>query len=191
MRERVFLAGALLAALGSPAAAAQLIVNGDFETGNFDSWTRSGAAGSTSVNATAANGGDFGASFSPNQVGSLAQSLSTKVGQVYTIRFDLAHTAVPASAVNSFDFSFDFAGTTIQSYGNFGDYPFTTLTFIRVATGPVSTLKFNFRDARASAFFLDNVSVTGPVPEPATWTLMIGGFGLVGTTMRRRRIAVG
>jgi len=28
------------------------------------------------------------------------------------------------------------------------------------------------------------------VPEPATWALMIGGFGMVGTTLRRRRSAV-
>lgn len=27
------------------------------------------------------------------------------------------------------------------------------------------------------------------VPEPATWMLMIGGFGLVGTALRRRRVA--
>lgn len=25
-----------------------------------------------------------------------------------------------------------------------------------------------------------------PVPEPATWAMMIGGFGLIGTAMRRR-----
>jgi len=25
------------------------------------------------------------------------------------------------------------------------------------------------------------------VPEPASWALMIGGFGMVGATMRRRR----
>ena len=29
-----------------------------------------------------------------------------------------------------------------------------------------------------------------PVPEPATWAMMIGGLGLVGTMMRRRKTAV-
>jgi hypothetical protein len=27
----------------------------------------------------------------------------------------------------------------------------------------------------------------GPVPEPATWVMMVGGFGLVGGAMRRHR----
>jgi len=38
---------------------------------------------------------------------------------------------------------------------------------------------------------LDNVSVIGgAVPEPASWAMMLGGFGLVGGAMRRRRTAV-
>ncbi|PZQ58946.1 MAG: PEP-CTERM sorting domain-containing protein [Phenylobacterium zucineum] len=31
---------------------------------------------------------------------------------------------------------------------------------------------------------------TGAVPEPATWALMIGGFGMAGATLRRRRSAL-
>ena len=33
-------------------------------------------------------------------------------------------------------------------------------------------------------------SLNGAVPEPASWALMIGGFGLVGASLRRRREAV-
>jgi len=38
---------------------------------------------------------------------------------------------------------------------------------------------------------LDNVSMSGPtaVPEPATWAMMILGFGATGVLMRRRRAA--
>ncbi|HPU16617.1 MAG TPA: PEPxxWA-CTERM sorting domain-containing protein [Polymorphobacter sp.] len=47
-------------------------------------------------------------------------------------------------------------------------------------------------------FYVDNVyagDVPGPtptpgVPEPASWALMIAGFGMVGSALRRRRIAV-
>jgi hypothetical protein len=34
------------------------------------------------------------------------------------------------------------------------------------------------------------VAQVGAVPEPAAWSLMIGGFGLAGAALRRRRVAV-
>ena len=37
------------------------------------------------------------------------------------------------------------------------------------------------------AFEVDNVSFGGAVPEPATWAMMIGGIGVSGGAMRRRR----
>jgi hypothetical protein len=37
--------------------------------------------------------------------------------------------------------------------------------------------------------YLDNINITA-VPEPGTWALMIGGFGLAGAALRRRRAVV-
>jgi hypothetical protein len=40
-----------------------------------------------------------------------------------------------------------------------------------------------------NSFRLDGVTVNSAVPEPATWLMMILGFGALGATMRRRRNA--
>lgn len=46
------------------------------------------------------------------------------------------------------------------------------------------------RDYASPAFYVDaRIVTTGTVPEPASWALMIGGFGLVGAALRRRRAA--
>ena len=39
-------------------------------------------------------------------------------------------------------------------------------------------------------FFNGGAITPGPVPEPATWAMMIGGFALVGASMRRRKTAL-
>ncbi|NJC33302.1 hypothetical protein GGR88_000776 [Sphingomonas jejuensis] len=53
------------------------------------------------------------------------------------------------------------------------------------------TADYTRGETRFRATFSDGVTINrgpvGAVPEPATWAMMIGGFGLVGSAMRRRR----
>lgn len=72
--------------------------------------------------------------------------------------------------------------------------PWTTHTISFTATD-AGTFKVDFNSGSADGIgpLLDNVSVDvtgGGVPEPASWALMITGFGLAGAALRRHRTAV-
>ena len=41
-------------------------------------------------------------------------------------------------------------------------------------------------DANDDGFKLKAITVTSAVPEPATWAMMLVGFGLAGASLRRR-----
>jgi hypothetical protein len=49
------------------------------------------------------------------------------------------------------------------------------------------TLRANGNDSENNPFFLRQ---TGIVPEPATWAMLITGFGLVGFALRRRKSSI-
>ena len=63
-----------------------------------------------------------------------------------------------------------------------------TVTFGVNATSTLSFAAIGTSDSLGG--YLDDIGLTG-VPEPASWAMMIAGFGLVGSAMRRRtRMAV-
>jgi hypothetical protein len=57
----------------------------------------------------------------------------------------------------------------------------TSGTELAHVLGPIRTADLDLR--------IDTLSITA-VPEPATWGLMIAGFGLTGATLRRRRMVL-
>ena len=108
-----------------------------------------------------------------------------------------------------FDFLGNYTGRIYQyyfaySYGLFGDYAFTrqTISFRAVESG---NFRFQLGTLSGGGYgpLIDNFAIdlnpTGgistragvaAVPEPASWALMIAGFGLAGGAMRRRRALV-
>ncbi len=63
---------------------------------------------------------------------------------------------------------------------------FSGSSFVNFAFGSQSFDSVVFTAGPGTGFESDNHTIAA-VPEPATWALMIGGFGLVGGTLRRRR----
>jgi len=88
---------------------------------------------------------------------------------------------------------FDGPGTTMGVTGagggawvsGTGDDQVYTVT---LNTGAYKEFWFGNNNDSADGYRLDSVSVA-PVPEPATWALLIAGFGLTGSVLRRRRLA--
>ena len=90
------------------------------------------------------------------------------------------------------------SGAEINGNGYYSD---TLIDYGLTFAHTGSTLDFEFRAVGAGwqggsdegygldrvLFTYDGVHSTGGVPEPATWAMMIAGFGLAGATLRRRR----
>lgn len=200
---RITVCGAV--ALSGMADAQPLITNGSFETGDFSGWRRSTPDSDFSA-ITLGTGFDgyYVANLATLTRGSLGHTLTQSVnaidGQAYDLSFMLR-------AGNSFSNYFDvyFDGALVHSYANSDaelgsgvDRPIVRLTLPVTANAGSSDLMFVFKEAGMS-WWLDDVrlepasAVAGPpmlsaVPEPsAAAFLLVGGAGVIGWTMRRRR----
>lgn len=71
---------------------------------------------------------------------------------------------------------------------NNGGDPGEAFAFVNFSSStPITRIEFI---QSGGGFEFDNVTLAAAVPEPATWAMMIGGFGLVGGAMRRRKAAL-
>ena len=90
------------------------------------------------------------------------------------------------------------AGGGTFNLASFDYATYSNLSINGVALEGAGTFVANYQGVSSVTFSssgyssnqLDNISVTAGVPEPASWALMIGGFGMTGFAMRRRPTAV-
>lgn len=192
----ILAAGCLLGVSGI--ANANLIVNGNFETGTLAGWTASGltcsAVGSNYSSATHCYGydsdpgphGGAAALYLGTAAGGgvISQSFATTFGQSYLVDFYLAVGAYNGStAPNSF--KVDVNGNTLFSLLNAPAQSFGHYTYSFAASSSTTTLKFTHGNL-PSFFLLDDVSVNA-VPEPGTLGLLGLGIAGLGFAKRRRR----
>lgn len=207
-----FATGAAVAAavaLSGAAANAATLINGSFESGQnpgsyitlghnstaIDGWIVKGngvdyvgsywkaADGVRSVDLSALNGG------------SIQQTIDTIIGKTYKVSFWLAGnpdagegdklvaTSVSGDWVNNFTF-------TVTGANNHENMGWKQYSYEFTAFDTTSTLVFNSQTRTPYGPALDNVSISA-VPEPATWAMMIIGFGAAGSMVRSRRKVAG
>ncbi|NVD72413.1 PEPxxWA-CTERM sorting domain-containing protein [Duganella sp. BJB1802] len=182
--KKLAIAAILAASTLSAQAATELVVNGNFETGNFTGWTKSGNPSlSDVISNTVTSNHTFvwrsGATGSPAYI---SQSLATSAGWTYSLSFDVYNTATSNTT-----FEADFNGVSVYAFKNEArNWTHVTLDGL-TATGAATELKFGARND-PSFVRLDNVSVTvTAVPEPETYAMLLAGLGLVGVVARRRQ----
>jgi Carbohydrate binding domain len=158
-----------------PAQAANLVTNGDFETGNLTGWTANGSF--LGVDNPGTNGTKTAYMGTTGSLGSLSQILTTVVGETYTLSYDFFSEG---STPNQFQVQVN--GSILFDQIDIPAQAFTPYSFNFVGTGS-DTIQFNERND-PSFLQLDNVVVdVVAVPEPFT----IVGSLIGGTAALRMR----
>ncbi len=195
MKNLLATAAALaIASAATPAnAAVNLISNGGFESNGgafsntidnwdtgFDGWF----ASPLYFGNTVYEGSFFASTGCVSHYCSLSQSFATISGASYNLSF--AFNPGPLAEPDQGNTLVQIDGNTlVDIIGGAQGWSVYNASF--TATGPSTTLTFSgFQNPAWNG--VDDVSVfAAAVPEPATWALMIVGFGIVGGSLRRQR----
>lgn len=188
-----------LSCIGAPSSAAELITNGGFEDGYVtdgastvpNGWTPNTAYTQSVYNQVEPfpHTGSYDlkiGDYDANPVAMLSQTFSDEVGALYTVSF-YGYAGASGDPDAYLTVSAGAGSTTFSDTVN----TWTQGTFTFLGTGS-DTLTIAAR-TNPNDWYVDDVSVSGPagpvnaaVPEPASWTMMIAGFGLLGAALRRR-----
>jgi hypothetical protein len=197
MISKTLVLATMLAGAVVQANASSIIVDGGFESGTpnsytgtmGDGWVVTAGTGAICNDLTFGGCGDAGSAHTGNQMAFLdwsstldttTQTLTTVIGQDYTISYWVAGTAANFLDV-TFGGSTLFDGTSpTGGVGSPSDY--VEYTFNATATSTSTVLAFSGQRTVGGEVLLDDVSVTA-TPEPST--LLLAGLGLVAVVVRR------
>ena len=119
-----------------------------------------------------------------NPAGVLQSNASFGPG-TYVLSFDISgnQRGAVAQSTNVYFGSFLLTGTPIALASGSG-WETVIIDFTSATGGTLDFVEANENNDVGN--LLDNVTLTSSVPEPATWALMLAGFGGLGLVLRRR-----
>lgn len=195
--KKWILSVAALTAAGNAHAATNIVTNGGFEDPAIGSSYVQYNAPSSSIAGWNVSAGSVDLVRAPyttyeglqaldlagDSLGTISQVLSTVAGQTYNLVFYFSNNN--AAGAGTYTGTVSIAGLNSQ-FSHVDGTPWTKFTGSFVGTGS-DTLSFSANTIQSNGgVFLDSISVSA-APEPATWLMMIAGFGLVGASLRRKR----
>ena len=204
MKQVVFATVLGVFAIASPATAANLLINGDFEassnpTSTPPGWTNIGHSDGVipySIGPVPAYDGDYfydlgGYGDASGPVGDgISQTVATTIGHTYTLTFGLSSEDVAGMSELAVIIGGQSTLFDLDSGGTYFLKGFKTQSISYVATGAFTTISFietiNTSGGNNDPLIDRVVFDSGAVPEPASWALMLAGFGAIGTGLRRR-----
>ncbi len=176
MKRYAILLALALSVLLVQSAAANLVLNGGFETGDITDWSFAPAASGSDFNIgtswphTGSYAADFGAVGDTDDV--LSQTIATVNGGVYTFSFWLYHDTTDGAN----DFNAYWNGSSVLALTNTPAFNYTEYTYTETATGALTTIAFEGREV-PSWYALDDVSVNAStVPLPGAVVLLGSGL---------------
>jgi len=144
--------------------AQNLVANGGFESGTFNSWTLNASSTQVGNRVGLVHSGHYGAQLGqPGTLGYLSQTLPTTVGQSYRLSLWLVNPNNTVGATPN-EFQVQWEGATIYDAVNLPFTAWTNLQLTVTATTAGSLLQFGFQD---DPYYLglDDISVK-PVAAP-------------------------
>ena len=185
-------------ALAGQAAATEYVTNGGFETGDITGWTEVGDW-STPYNFVGIDGHNslhelHEGNFAGSGAAGVAQTLATSAAGNYDVTlwfYDSGGGNDDTSQLLQVLWNGQVTGQVTGVSVSDGGYQELTYHVVGLGNDLLTVQGYS-----SSGYnFVDDISVvegqavvTAPgVPEPASWALMISGFGLAGAALRRRR----
>lgn len=149
---------------------------------NLDASIAANSMGGTSFGA-----GKAGYAFHTGTSGSPVAAYYDNLNPATALLNGLATASIGNNAAHTLTYTISLTATGLSLAGKIDSTTVVSHEIAGVTSFTADTLRINLPSVQNVGFYIDNVSVTSAIPEPAQASVLLGGLALAGMALRRRR----